>query len=378
MNFSEDQILFRQNVAQFVKKEVAPFADAQDESEQFPRKWFKRGAELGFFGTRYPESVGGSDAGFVNYCILCEELAYGSMSLAAVISMQCMMGTDFLFRFGTEELKKRLLIPAIKGEKIGAFALTEPDAGSDLGNVRTTVKQDGDSYVLSGSKMWITSSEVADFFTVLASRDRSQGVKGVDFFLVEKNTPGLTVGKNIKKLGTCASICGELSFEDCRIPLSNALGAPGTGAKNLKEMLAQIRVMTGALGLGLARAAFDASKSYAEERIAFGRPIGKFQAISHKIAEMAVDVHASKLLVYDTAERIERGERPMKESAMAKLFATEAANRIADQATRIYASYGFARDYPVQRYYRDARFLLLGGGTSELLKNIIAAEEQKK
>ena len=378
LTFTEEQQLFRQSVAEFIKREVAPGADEQDESGDFAWEWFKRCGELGYFGVRYPEDVGGSNAGFTAYCILCEEIARGLMSLGLTVAMQCMMGTDFVFRFGTPDHKKRLLEPAIRGEKIGAFALTEPNAGSDLGGIRTTVKRDGDSYVLNGTKLWTTSSPVADFFTVLASRDRELGVKGVDFYLVEKGTPGLTLGRNIKKLGTRGSVIGEVSFENCRIPLESLLGSEqGTGLKNLQEILAQIRVMTGALGLGLARAAYEASLQYTHEREAFGRPIGKFQVIRHKLADMAMDIHASHLLVYDTAFRIDKGERPVKEAAMAKLFATEAANRCADEATRIYASYGFAMEYPIQRYYRDARFLLLGGGTSELLRNIIGADVWK-
>ena len=375
LSFTEEQHLFRRSVAEFIQKEVAPRADEQDESGEFPWDWFKRCAELGYFGVRYPGEVGGSDAGFTSYCILCEEVARGQMALALTVAMQCMMGTDFIYRFGTDEHRERLLKPAIRGEKVGAFALTEPNAGSDLGGIRTTVVRDGDSYILNGTKLWITSAQVADFFTVLATRDRELGVKGVDFYLVEKGTPGLEISRDIKKLGTRGSVCAEIVLDNCRIPAENLLGEEqGTGVKNLQEILAQIRIMTGALGLGLARAAYDAALQYSREREAFGRPIGKFQAIRHKLADMAVDIHASHLLVYDTAARIERGERPMKESAMAKLFATEAANRCADEATRIYASYGFAMEYPIQRYYRDARFLLLGGGTSELLRNIIAAD----
>jgi alkylation response protein AidB-like acyl-CoA dehydrogenase len=375
LTFTEEQDLFRQSIAEFVKKDVMPKADEQDESGEFPWDWFRKAGELGCFGVRYPEEAGGSGAGFTSYCILSEEIARGSMALGLIVAMQCMMGTDFVYRFGTKDHKERLLKPALRGEKLGAFALTEPGAGSDLGNIRTTVKRDGDSYVLNGTKLWITSSTVADFFTVLATRDRDLGVKGVDFYLVEKGTPGLSLGRDIKKLGTRGSPCGEVILEDCRIPAENLLGSEqGTGVRNLQEILAQIRVMTGALGLGLCRAAYDAALQYSREREAFGRPIGKFQAIRHKLADMGMDIHASHLLVYDTAAKIDKGERPMKESAMAKLFATEAANRCADEATRIYASYGFAMEYPIQRYYRDARFLLLGGGTSELLRNIIAAD----
>ena len=375
LTFTEEQELFRSSVAEFVKRDVLPKADEQDRSGEFPWDWFKTCGELGFYGVRYPEEAGGSGAGFTSYCIMCEEIARGSMSLGLIAAMQCMMGTDFIYRFGTDEHREKLLKPAIRGEKLGAFALTEPGAGSDLGNIRTVVKQDGDSYVLNGTKLWTTSSTVADFFTILATRDRELGVKGVDFYLVEKGTPGLSLGRDIKKLGTCGSPCGEVILENCRVPAENLLGSEqGTGLKNLQEILAQIRVMTGALGLGLSRAAYDAALQYSREREAFGRPIGKFQAIRHKLADMALDIHASHLLVYDTAARIEKGERPRKESAMAKLFATEAANRCADEATRIYASYGFAMEYPIQRFYRDARFLLLGGGTSELLRNIIAAD----
>ena len=372
--FTPEQEMFRRTVAEFVKKEVAPRADEVEDKGEFPWDWFRRCAELGFFGLRYPEEVGGVGADFTTYCILCEELARGSMSLAATVAMQCMMGTDFIFRFGTDDHRERLLKAAIRGEKVGAFALTEPDAGTDLGGLRTTAVRDGDEYVLNGAKMWTTNSSVADFFTVLATRDREKGVKGVDFFLVERDTPGLIIGKKIDKLGTRALDTGGISFEDCRIPVENELGPEGSGLKNLLAILARIRVMTGALGLGLARAAFEQALRYSRERTAFGRPIGKFQAIQHKLADMAVDVYASELMVYDAAARIDAGERADGYAAMAKLYASEAANRCADVATRVFASYGYATEYPVQRYYRDARFLLLGGGTSEILKSIIARE----
>jgi alkylation response protein AidB-like acyl-CoA dehydrogenase len=222
--------------------------------------------------------------------------------------------------------------------------------------------------------MWITNASCGDFFTVLASTDRTQGIKAVDFFLVEKGTPGLIVGKKIDKLGVRACDTGELTFDNCAIPLANILGAQGSGFKNLLAILSQIRVMTGALGLGLSRAALAAAADYSKQRVAFGRPIAKFQAIQHKIADMAADIELSRLMVYYAAWLIDKGERATKEAAIAKLFATEAANRAADEASRIFASYGFAMEYPIQRHFRDARFLLLGGGTSEILRNIIAGE----
>ena len=372
--FSEEEKLFRESVAKFVDKEVLPVADEIDRKGEFPQELFNKCAKMGYLGLRYPEEFGGSGGDMVLYCILCEELARGSMSLAMTVSMQAMMATDFIYRYGTEDHKNRLLIPALRGEKIGAFALTEPNAGSDLGAIQTTALRQGDSWVLNGPKMWITNASCGDFFTVLASTDRTQGIKAVDFFLVEKGTPGLIVGKKIDKLGVRASDTGELTFDNCAIPLTNLLGAQGSGFKNLLSILSQIRVMTGALGLGLSRAALIAATEYSKQRVAFERPIAKFQAIQHKIADMAADIELSRLIVYYAAWLIDNGKRCTKEAAIAKLFATEAANHAADEASRIFASYGFAMEYPIQRHFRDARFLLLGGGTSEILRNIIAGE----
>lgn len=371
---SEEHQAFKQSVARFVDKEVIPQAQAIDERGEFPRELFKRAGELGYFGLRYPEEIGGSNADMTMFCLMVEEIARGSMSLAAGTAMQCLMSTNFIFRFGTEDYRKRLLIPAIKGEKIGAFALTEPNAGSDLAAIQTTAVKDSANYILNGRKTWITNATVADFFTVLATQDKSKGIKGVDFFLVEKGTPGLIIGKKIDKMGVRASETTELAFENCRVPKENLLGEEGTGFKNLMSILNQIRVMTGALSIGLSRAAYDASLKYANERVQFGSPIGKFQAIKHKLADMAVQIELSNLAVYYGAWLIDQGIKCNKEAAMAKLYASEAANNIADEATRIFASYGFSMEYPAQRYFRDARFLLYGGGTSEILKNIIAGE----
>jgi len=374
LTFTEEQNTFRQSVAEFVAAEVTPVAEKQDRSGEFPRNWFRKCGELGYLGVRYPHEIGGSDLGFTSYCILCEEIARGSLSMALTVAMQCLMGTDFVFRLGTQKLKEKLLRPAITGEKISAFALTELDAGSDLGAIRTTVKREGDEYVLDGNKTWVTNSSVADFFVVLATRNPDLGTDAVDFFLVEKDAPGLTVGRDIQKVGTRGSVCGKISLRNCRIPAENALGEKGTGLANMKEILSQVRVMMGALALGLSRAAFEEAGKYSVERVAFGRPIGKFQAIRHKLVDMALDIHIMHMLVYNAATRVEKGARLMKESAMVKLFSTEAANRCADNASRIFASYGYDMDHPVQRYFRDARFLLIGGGTPELLKNIIAKE----
>jgi alkylation response protein AidB-like acyl-CoA dehydrogenase len=265
-------------------------------------------------------------------------------------------------------------MPALRGEKIGTIAMTEPDFGSDLGGIQTRAVRDGDGWRLTGRKMWITSATVADFFTVAAKTDPEAGFKGIDMFLVEKGMPGLSVGRRIEKMGVRASETSEVILQDVWVPAENLLGEQGSGFRNLSAILAEIRTMTGALGLGLGRAALDASVKYARERIQFGRPIGQFQAIGHKLAEMATQLEAARLLVYQSAWRIAQGRPDMKLAAMAKLFAAEMANKLADEATRIFGSYGFAMEYAPQRYYRDARFLLYGGGTHEILKSVIAKE----
>jgi alkylation response protein AidB-like acyl-CoA dehydrogenase len=376
MNFAlaEEQELFRKSVRGFVEKEVAPMAAQLDEQAEFPMALFRRCGQLGYFGLRYPEAVGGLGADFTTFCLMAEEMARGSLSLAAVVSMQCLMGTDFVYRFGTDDHKTLLLAPALRGEKIGTIAMTEPDFGSDLGGITTRAVPADDGWILTGRKMWITSATVADFFTVAAKTDPEAGFKGIDLFLVEKGMPGLSVGQRIEKMGVRASETSELILENVRLPAANLLGRQGTGFKSLGAILAEIRAMTGALALGLAQAALEASIRYSHERLQFGKPIAAYQAIAHKIAEMGTQLEAARGLVYRAAWQIDTGKPDMKLAAMAKLFATEMANKAADECTRIFGSYGIAMEYEAQRYFRDARFLLYGGGTSEILRGIIAKE----
>jgi alkylation response protein AidB-like acyl-CoA dehydrogenase len=373
--FTDDQQMFRQVVADFVDREVIPIAAEIDEREEFPWEIFGKVAAQGWLGIRYPEVYGGLAADNMTFNLMIEELARGSLGLAATVAMQCLMGTDFVYRFGTEDHKETLLVPAIRGEKIGGIAMTEPNAGSDLGGIRTTAERQGSKYVLNGNKMWITSATVANFFTVAAKTDPDAGFRGVDLFLVESDRQGVSVGRQINKLGTRSSETSELILENVRIPIANMLSEKeGQGVGLLRNILDQIRVMTGALSVGLAQAALDSAILYPNEREAFGRPIKKFQAIQHKLAEMATQLEAARVLVYQAAWLIDQGRPDTKLSAMAKLFASEMANTVADEATRIYGAYGFAMEYDVQRYFRDARFLLYGGGTSEILKNLIARE----
>ena len=373
-SFSEEQERFRSSVRSFVEREVAPQARDIDELGQFPHALFRRCAANGYFGMRYPEALGGMGADFLTFCLMVEELAHGSLSLAAAVSMQALMGTEFVHRYGTDDHRTRLLQPALRGEKIGTIAMTEPDFGSDLGGITTRAERTDSGWRITGRKMWITSATVADFFTVAAKTDPQAGFKGVDLFLVERDAPGLQVGRKIEKLGVRASETSELVLDRVEVPPENLLGGQGTGYRSVGRILGEIRVMTGALALGLGQAALEASLRYADERVQFGKPIGAFQAIAHKIADMGTELEAARGLVYRAAWAIDRAEGEMRLASMAKLFATETANRIADQCTRIFGSYGFAMEYDAQRYFRDARFLLYGGGTSEILRTVIARE----
>ena len=374
---SDPRELFRQSVRSFVDREVLPCAADLDVHGQFPHTLFKRLGDLGYLGLRYPEDVGGQGADFATACVLYEELAAGSLSLAAIAAMQSLMGTHFVFRYGTDEQRRQYLVPALKGEKIGTFALTEPEAGSDLGALRTRADRTATGWRLRGSKTWITNAPVADFLTVGAKTSDEPGLGNIALFLVDARTPGFEVGKPIEKLGTRSSLTSEVQL-DCELPADALLGAEGEGVKNVGGLLSEIRVMTAALAIGLARRALDDSARYAAERKAFGKPIGEHQLITGKLGSMATDLQAARVMTYDAAERIDRAESVTTVAAMTKLFATEVCARIVDEATRVYGSYGFATEYPVQRYFRDARFLLSGGGTSEILVNLVGRDVLKK
>jgi benzylmalonyl-CoA dehydrogenase len=370
---AEDIREIRNTFARFSDEQIAPKAEAIDEAGAFPREAFQAIADLGFFGMRYPEEVGGLGLGLLAYCKAIEEIARGSVSVAACVSMQAMMGTNFVYALGTPDHHERLLKPALAGEKIGTICITEPNAGSDLGSISTSAVEVEGGYRLNGQKMWVTLAPLADFFTVFA---RAGEERKLTIFLLEKGFEGLDVGRPIHKMGVRALPTSELAINDCFVPAENRLGEIGAGEAELRKILAQIRIMTGALAVGCARAALADGVRYAAERQQFGRPIGKFQAIQMKLAEMATDLQASTLLVDHAATLFDEGKPHHKEAAMAKLFATEAALGICEKTARIYASYGYAMEYPVQRHLRDIRFTLIGGGTSEILKAIIAHEVQ--
>ena len=372
-HLTDEQIAIRETFARFCNEKIKPQAEAVDEAEEFPRALFEQVGDLGFFGMRYPEADGGAGAGVTSCCLAIEELCRGSMSLGAACQMQGLMGTYFLQRFGGAALKERLFSPAIAGRKVGTICMTEPNAGSDLTGLRTRAERGDGEWVLNGQKMWITSAPVADFFTVFAKTGDTKG-RDLGIFLVEKDNPGLQVGRSIRKMGVRASITSEVALDDCHVADDHVLGEPGQALAYLREILDEIRIVTAAMALGGARGALEESLAYAQDRVQFGRPIAKFQAIKFKFAEMATELEVARHMTYHAAWRSEADLPRTKEAAMAKMFASEAAFRVCDQAARIMAAYGYAMEYPIQRYLRDVRFTLIGGGTSEMMKLIIARE----
>lgn len=369
-SLSEEQQAIQDAFRRLVDEKIAPRAGEIDRAAVFPREEFDAVGKLGFFGMRYPEEVGGSGQDVVSYCLAVEELARGSLSVAAACTMQSLMGTYFLYRSGDEGIRDEFLLPALEGKRVGTICFTEPDAGSDLSAIATRATRDGDDWIVSGRKTWITSAPVADFFTVFAKTSE----KEISPFLVPRETPGLEVGRNIPKMGVRASVTSELFLNDCRVPGRFLLAEEGKGREVLEEILEKIRLMTGALAIGAGRGALEAAVAYAAERSQFGRPIQTFQAVKMRLAEMATELEAARRLVHYGAWRDDQGLPSRKEAAMAKLFASETGLRVCDGAARVLASYGYAEEYPVERHLRDVRFTLIGGGTSEILKLVIGKE----
>ena len=375
IDFTSDQEQFRKAVARFVDAEVAPAAQALDERGEFPAALFRRLGDLGFLSLRYPEKYGGADADMTTYCLFAEELARGSLSVAAAAAMQGLMGTHFIHKYGSERLRERYLVPALRGDIVATFAMTEPNAGSDVAKLTTRAERRGDHWVLRGAKTWVTSAPVADILTVAAKTSDERGMKNIALFLLDRTAMrGITLGKPIDKMAVRASATGEILLEDVAVPAEHMLGGETGGVEKIGGILAEIRIMTAALSVGVARAAYDAALAYSRERVAFGKPIGEHQAIGFKLADMLTSIHVATLLTYQAARRLDAGRAVGREAAVTKLVASEAAVKVTDEAARIFASYGLAMEYPVQRYFRDARFLLPGGGTSEILRVIIGRD----
>ena len=369
---SEEQLLIRGMVKEFAASEVAPIAAEIDRNHRFPEESIPKLAKLNLLGVPYPEEFGGAGADNVSYVIVIEELARVCASTAAIVSGHTSLGTWPIFEFGTSAQREKYLTNLASGSMLGAFAITEPGAGTDAAAGKTTAVVDGDEYVLNGSKIFITNGGYADVYIVTAMTDPAAGTRGISAFLVEKDAPGFSVGEKEHKMGIKASSTTPLYFSDCRIPKDALLGREGKGFKIAMAALDGGRIGIAAQALGIAQGAFDASIAYAKERVQFGKPLAALQAIQWMIADMATDIDAARLLVYRAAWNKDQGLPFGTAASMAKLFASETSTRVADRAIQIHGGYGYTESYPVERAYRDAKITELYEGTSEVQRMVIA------
>jgi butyryl-CoA dehydrogenase len=371
MQLSQEHKMIQEMVRKFALTEVAPLAKHLDETGEFPWETVKKMRGLKLLGMPFPEEWGGGGTDTLSYSIGVEEMSRVCASTGITMAAHTSLGCYPVFDSGSDEQKKKYLIDLASGTKLGAFGLTEPGAGSDAGGTETTAVRKGDRYVVNGTKCFITNASVCETCVFTAMTDKKAGVKGITAFIVEKGTPGFRPGKKENKLGVRGSDTGELIFEDCEIPAENRLGEEGRGFKVFMRTLDGGRISIGALALGIAQAALDAGVKYAQERKQFGRSIGQFGAVQDMIAEMATEVEAARLLVYNASMLKDRGERFTKEAAMAKLYASGAAMKVARMAVQIHGGYGYIKDYEVERYYRDAKITEIGEGTSEIQRLVI-------
>jgi acyl-CoA dehydrogenase len=371
---SEDITLLKQGVRDFVEYEVEPVAMEIEEKDEIPERILNMAKDMGLFGLSIPEEYGGLGIGMIGKCAIYEELGKTHNGFTTVIGAHTGIGSVGIVEMGNEMQKDKYLPAMARGEKIGAFALTEPSAGSNATNLKTTAVRKGDKYILNGSKHYITNATVADVFTVMAVTDPSKGAKGITSFIVEKDFPGFHVGKVEKKMGLKGSQSAELFFEDCEVPAENVLGEEGQGYVNALKILANGRAGLAARNLGSSQKLLDMSIKYAEERVQFGKPIFDQQIIQHYLAEMATDIEALRWMTYRVAWMVDQGMKVIKEAAMVKLLGSEVYNRVADKAVQIHGGIGYISEFPIERYYRDARITRIYEGTSEIQKNIIAAQ----
>ncbi len=374
MNFqlTEEQEMTRKMVRDFAEKEVKPGADERDDNEEFSRELFDKMGELGLTGIPWPEEYGGGECDFVSYVIAVEELSRVDASMGTTLSAHISLAGWPLYKYGTEEQKKKYLEPMALGEKLGAYGLTEDTAGSDAANLRTTAVLDGDSYVLNGNKTFITNAGDAEIYIVFAVTDKEKKAKGISAFIVEKDTPGFSFGKKERKMGLRSSPTLELVFEDCRVPKENLLGKEGEGFKIAMTTLDGGRNGIAAQAVGIAQGAMEEAAEYAKNREQFGQPIAKFQAISFMLADMSAKIEASRLLTYQAAYLESEGLPYGEASAKAKLFASETAMETTTNAVQIFGGYGYTREYPVERFMRDAKITQIYEGTSEVQRLVIS------
>ena len=371
---TEDQEQLRREIREFAAREIAPNVMKWDEASEFPLDVVKKLGQMGLLGVIFPPELGGSGLGYVDYVLAIEELASVDGSVGIIVAAHNSLCTNHIFLAGNDQQRKKYVSKLATGEWIGAWGLTEPGAGSDASNSRTTAVKKGDRYVLNGNKTFITNGHYADVAVVIAATDKSKGTHGLSAFVVDKGTKGFRPGKKENKLGLRASDTSELIFEDCEIPEENLVGAEGEGFIDAMRVLDGGRISIAALALGIGRGALDAALRYVKERRQFGKTIAEFQGIQWKLADMATELDAARLLTQRAAVLKDAGRKVTRESSMAKLFASEVAVRICDEAVQLFGGYGFIKDYPAEKYYRDVKLCTIGEGTSEIQRMVIARE----
>jgi len=373
-SLTEQQKLFKKTIREFCNKEIKPIASKIDQEEYFPEKLYKKMGQMGLMGMTVPQSYGGAGIDRVSYMIALEEISRVCGSTGITVEAHNSLGVGHIYEKGTEEQRKKYLPKLCNGEELAAWALTEPNAGSDASSTTTTAELDGDEWVLNGTKQFITTGDIAWVTTIMAKTDKDKGAKGISAFIVEKDTPGFKVGQLEDKLGLRGSHTAELILEDCRVPKENLLDSQGMGFIGAMNILDRGRTAIGAMSVGIARGSFEDALEYANQRQQFGKPIGKNQAIQWMLADMATDIEAARLLVFRAADMEDKNIRFTKEAAMAKLFASEMAMKATVKGMQILGGYGYTREYPSERYYRDIKLCTIGEGTSEVQRMVIARQ----
>ncbi|HLJ45384.1 MAG TPA: acyl-CoA dehydrogenase family protein [Bryobacteraceae bacterium] len=372
--YSAEQLQLRKSVREFAEAEIGPHVLEWDEEQIFPLDAIKKAGKLGLMGAVFPEELGGAGYGYIEYAIIIEELARVDPSVGLIVAAHNSLCTNHIYLAGNDEQKHKYIPKLATGEWIGCWSLTEPEAGSDAAGTRSTAVKHGECWVLNGGKTFTTNAHYANVCVAMAVTDRAASHHGISAFILETGVPGFDLGKKENKLGMRASATGEVLFHDCRLPQSQLLGKPGEGFVDSLRTLDGGRISIAALSVGLAQGAYEAALRYSKHRKQFGRPISEFQAIQHKLSDMATTIDASRLLTFRAAAMKDRGQRVTKESAMAKLFASETAVKVADEAVQIHGGYGFIKDYPVEKFFRDSKLCTIGEGTSEIQRLVIARQ----
>ena len=374
LGLTDEQVLLRDSVREFAEREIRPHVRTWDEAQHFPVELIPELAALGLMGIQFPEEYGGAAMSAVDYCICIEELARIDPSVCLSVAAHNGLGAAHIFMFGTEEQKQKYLVPLARGEQLAAWGLTEASSGSDAAAMRTTAVRDGDAWVLNGTKQFITHGQSGDLIVVTAVTNRAKGSRGISAFIVEKGTAGYRPGKKEDKLGMRASETSEVIFENCRVPATQMLGAEDQGFVNALQVLDAGRIGIAALAVGLAQGAYEAARGYAFQRQQFGQPIGSFQSIRAKLVDNATRIEAARLLTYRAAAMKDEGKRTTLEAAMAKLYSSEIAVRAAEDGVQIHGGYGFVKDYPAEKFFRDVKLTTIGEGTSEIQRLVIARQ----